>query len=251
MKDISLILKPLGLLDSEVKTYLAALENGAGTVVELAKRTRLSRQATYVAIGSLTDRGLMSSVLQGKKRTYAAEHPDTLLAYAKRHEADLATRIKDLARAIPELALQAGGERPVVRVLEGKEGLRAYMADVSAERPKRIDEITDIDAMRKTLELEDLRPVRTTLGRVGSHVRALYTHAGATSPTQPNAERYQLPKELAGFKADVTIYGDKVALVTFEGKMYTVMIENRALAAVLRTLFELAFREAKRSLDRI
>jgi len=70
MKDITPILKSLGLLDSEVKTYLASLENGPETVLDLAKLTKLSRQAVYSAIDALTERGLMSSALRGKKRYY-------------------------------------------------------------------------------------------------------------------------------------------------------------------------------------
>src|SRR5512142_2814354 len=131
MKDIAPILKSLGLLDSEVKTYLKALENGPGTVLDLAKSTNLSRQAVYVAINSLTERGLMSSALRGKKRFYAAEHPSKLLEYAKRRNEEMKAQTQDLERLLPEIEMQAGGERPVVKLFEGREGLKAIIADLS------------------------------------------------------------------------------------------------------------------------
>ena len=130
MKDISPILKSLGFLDSETKTYLAALSMGPSTVIDLTKQVKLSRQAVYVAIESLTERGIMSSTLIGKKRFYAAEKPEKLLAYAKRRESELDEHVKDLEKAIPDLELRTGGERPSVKVLEGKEGLRAYLVDL-------------------------------------------------------------------------------------------------------------------------
>ncbi len=243
MKDIAPILKSLGLLDSEVKTYLLALENGPGTVLDLAKSTKLSRQAVYVAINALTERGLMSSALRGKKRFYAAERPSKLLAYAKRHESEMKERVQDLQQILPELELQIGGERPTVRVFEGKEGIRAIIADMGESRPKQTNEIADLQAMNTILTPEDLKPMRLELKRFGTKVRGIY--AGPATGKTVEADRYFLPKELSGFKSDITVYDDKIALVTFEGKMYSVLIESANLAKALRTLFELAFRGVK------
>jgi predicted transcriptional regulator len=240
MKDIAPILKSLGLLDSEVKTYLSAMENGPGTVMDLSKNAKLSRQAVYVAIDVLAKRGLMSSALRGKKRYYAAEHPSKLLAYAKRHEAEMKERVQDLQRLLPEIELQIGGERPAVRVFEGKEGIRAIIADMQESRPKQTSEIADLQAMNAILTPEDLKPMRLELKRFGTKVRGIY--AGAPTGKTVEADRYFLPKELSGFKSDITVYGDKIAMITFEGKMYSVLIESASLAKALRTLFELSFR---------
>lgn len=240
MKDIAPILKSLGLLDSEVKTYLSALENGPGTVLDLAKNTKLSRQAIYVAIESLTGRGLMSSALRGKKRFYASEHPRKLLAYAKRRDAEMHDRVQDLERMLPELELATGGERPTVRVYEGKEGVRAIIADMQESRPKQTVEIADLKAMYSILTPEDLKPMRMELKRNNAKVHGIY--AGDPSGKTVEGERYFLPESMGDFRSDITVYGDKVALVTFEGKMYSVLVESAALAKTMKTLFDLAFR---------
>ena len=114
MSDIRTILTSLGLLESEVKTYLAALGLGPSTVIALSKATKLSRQAIYDALSALVEHGIMSSVLKGKKRHYLAEHPDTLLAYAKKRKSDLGVQVKNLKRLVPILTLHLGGDRPVV-----------------------------------------------------------------------------------------------------------------------------------------
>jgi sugar-specific transcriptional regulator TrmB len=246
MKDISPVLQSLGLLDSEIKTYLTALENGPGTVLELAKTTGLSRQAVYVAIDSLSKRGLMSSALRGKKRFYAAEHPDKLLAYAKRRDTEMHERVKDLERMLPELELMSGGEKPVVRVFEGKEGIREIIEDMRTSDYKKSVEIADLDAMYKVLNTEDLASMRTELKRRGTTVRGLY--AGLPQRSVVKAERYALPEELSDFRSNIGIYGDKIALVTFEGKMYSVLIESKALTKALRNLFEMALRGAEKKL---
>lgn len=125
MKDISSILHSLGFLDSEIKTYTSALEHGPATVIDLTKHTRLSRQATYVVIDQLTKRGLMSSVVRGKKKYYVAEDPEKLLSYAQRREVEIKERIRDLESVLPELKMKVGGEKPIVKLFEGKEGARA------------------------------------------------------------------------------------------------------------------------------
>lgn len=248
MKDISPILKALGLLDSETKLYLRALEDGPGTVLDLAKATGLSRQAIYVAIESLTLRGLMSSALRGKKRFYAAEHPDKLLDYAKRRDAEMRERVQDLERLLPELELRVGGEKPIVKLFEGKQGLRAVILDMQASKAKDNLEIADLEAMRAVLKPEDLEPMRKELKKLGAHVRGIY--AGEPSGKTLPSERFFLPASAGGFKSNVTVYGDKVAMVTFEGKLYSVIIESAALAKALKTLFRLALEGGAKDLPK-
>lgn len=246
MKDIAPILKSLGFLESETKTYLAALASGPSTVKDLTKQVNLSRQAIYVAIESLTERGIMSSALIGKKRFYSAERPEKLLAYAKRREAAMDENIKDLEQAIPDLELHAGGERPSIRVLEGKEGLRAYLVDLSKENPQTIHELTDRAALLKMVsQEEDLGPIRKHLRKTNSFLKALYS--GPINGNRPNSEIYELPKEFAGFGADITVYGNTIVMVSLGEKMQTVIIEDGRLAAAMRVIFEVAFKEAKRS----
>ncbi|MDP3793430.1 MAG: hypothetical protein Q8R07_01620 [Candidatus Uhrbacteria bacterium] len=242
MKDLTPVLRSLGLMESEIKTYLVAFEQGAGTVLDFTKLTRLSRQATYVAIQGLTKRGLMSSVLHGKKRLYSAEHPDKLLAYAKRREVEMKERIHDLERTLPELELQMGGERPAVKYYEGKEGVRAVIADIQMTKPSDAFEIADLAALRKVLNEQDLEPMRATLKAVGTHVRGIYSGEPITKTT-PH-ERYFIPEKYAGFKSVITIYNNRTSIITFEGKMHSIIIENDALVKCLRVLFDLAFRGA-------
>lgn len=246
MKDISPILKSLGFLDSEIKTYMAALQNGPGTVLDITKKTRLSRQATYTAIEALVERGIMSSARVGKKRFYAAERPDKLLAYARRRESEVAEKVKDLSEAVPELELVAGGEGLVVRTFEGKEGLKAFIDDVRITKPKDVYEIADLKAVSAIFNKEDLRPVQDELIRIGTKRHFIYS--GDPLIEKSAHDRYFLPPEVNGFKTDLIIYGDKIAFVTFEGKINTVIVESPSLARTIKIIFNMALEQAKRTL---
>lgn len=243
MKDITPILKSLGLIESEINTYLAALEGGPGTVLDLSKHTNLSRQATYMAIENLTRRGLMSSALRDKKRFYAAEHPERLLSYARRRETKLKDHIRELERALPDLELRRGGEKPIVRVLEGKEGIRAIIEETYKARPKKLYEISDLDALRSVLSDEDLRPFKEALIKVGTKV-IVFT-SGKLPERSTNADRYPLPSEYGNFHSEIFLHGDKIGLVTFSGKMYSIIIENKQLARALEILFSLALKGSR------
>lgn len=238
MKDFAQILKSLGLNDSELRTYLAALKHGASTVVELTKHTHLSRQAIYLAIESMTERGLMSSVLHGKKRLFAAEPPSKLLSYAKRKQSEMQDRISDLEHSLPELELQIGGEKPVVRMYEGKEAVRAYLSDVQHDKPKEVYEIADLDALDLVLSKEDLEPVRSEIKKANTKITAFYSRKNGY---QGNGTHIRgMKTEHGGFKSNITIYGNKIALLTLAGKLYSVIIEDKHLADGLRALFQIA-----------
>ncbi|MDO8425085.1 MAG: helix-turn-helix domain-containing protein [bacterium] len=245
MKDIAPILKSLGLLESEVKVYLAALELGPSTVIEIAKSTRLSRPATYTAIGTLSERGLMSTVTRGKRKLFAAEHPERLLHYAQRKEQELSERVADLGRLLPELTLRVGGEKPVVKSFDGKEGIHALVEDIRSVRPKEILEMTNVDAMFAVIASEDLAPLRRELQSIGSRVRGLYRGERIAPPSVPGSEKRILPDAFGDFQGHLAIYSHHVAFAAFTGKMHAVIIENGEVVNTLRVLFELAWAKAQ------
>lgn len=244
MKDLIAVLKSLGLQPSEIETYVAALRSGGTTVIDLAKLTGYTRQGVYLAIETLTKHGLMSSVQHGKRTVYAAEPPGKLLAYAKRREANMREQIEDLEKALPTLQMQIGGERPVVRMYEGKEGIKAYLAEITQQKPKQIDELADMDAVMSIMDSKELEPHQNAIKRMKTLVRGLYARSGPRPSLPP--ERVELPATHHGFKANVTIIGDTVCIMTLKGTMYTVIVEDKHVADAMRILFDGAYRHFKK-----
>ncbi|MEK7649239.1 MAG: helix-turn-helix domain-containing protein [Patescibacteria group bacterium] len=239
--DIYAILKGLGFVGSEVKTYLASLEHGPATVIELTKMTKLSRQATYVVIDSLTARGLMSSLIKGKKRYYVSEDPEKLLAYSRRHDLEMEERLRDLERVMPELKLKQSGDRPVVKLYEGKEGIFTILEDLITSKPKVFYEITDLDSIKNILRSEDLIEQRRRMKKAGISGKGIIS--GETEGEIVDAQRCFLPKDDAGFKADILVYNNKVAFLSCVGKLPLVVIESEVIAQTMRILFNHAFKE--------
>ena len=71
-------LRELGLSENEAKVYLAMLELGPATVLEIAAKALMNRPTVYVQIESLKQRGLVSTQSKGKKQIFIAESPSHL-----------------------------------------------------------------------------------------------------------------------------------------------------------------------------
>lgn len=240
MPRIEPILRSIGFTESEVKTYLCALTGGPQPASDLSQKTTLSRQAVYSAIDSLTDRGLISSVQRDGRTVFMAESPKALLAYAKRHEDDVRKRLADLEICIPSLELQAGGERPVVKMYEGKEGMRALTQQTDALHEEEMYELTDCYAMFEVLTEEDIAPYREALRKQKHHVSSMISYKFRPSPEGIAAARMYLPESDAGFKSHVQVVGNHVNFITFVGKLHSIMIDSKPVADLMRLLFRYA-----------
>ncbi|MEI7741276.1 MAG: helix-turn-helix domain-containing protein [bacterium] len=239
MTEIKDTLGSLGFSDAESRVYFEALKCGPSTVLELSKLTRLSRQSVYEALEKLTGISMISSFEEKGRRVFIAEHPSKLAWLLTRREQELHELREEVSLKIKELERVMGGNRPRVHVYTGREGVRAILHDIESGATKgEILEIADLNAMRKVLKPEDLAPLRDALQRHGIVSKGLC--AGEFAPNAAQPERYHLPEYYKDFGTDIMIMGDKIAMVTFEGDMCSVLIESPTLAKTMRILFEIA-----------
>ncbi len=242
MRNIIPVLKSLGLLESEVKTYLAALELGPSTVLEINKKIGLSRQAIYTAIESLIELGLMSSVEKGKKTLFTAESPERLRSFAEAKLKKMESTVREIKDITKDLTLMQQGEKPVVKMFEGKEGIISIHNDISQTKPEQIDDFVNNDAMSKLISDEDVKHLKERLDKLQVKTRAL------VASNEPPIELHRRLKKIIhidnkdiNFDGDIAIYGNKVALTSLKGKIIGVIIENPTIAQTMRALFELAW----------
>ncbi len=237
------LLNSLGFTDSEAAIYLLSLEMGAASVQNLARKAKVSRVTTYAVIESLASHGLMSSVQKGKKKFYAAESPERLLSYVRKRLEGMETTLREVEQLLPHLKLLQRGEKPVVKLLEGKEGIEALQVDLTETAPKSIDEICNRSAIGEIFTAQDLQPFRSKLDSMGVIGRMIYsgTPQGGTRKGTSIKHIVQSPIPFTG---DVMIYGSRVALATFKGRLIVVIIESEELAQTMRALFELAWGNA-------
>lgn len=129
--DIS-IFKKLNLSDKETKVYLSLLEYGDMSVRSLAELADLNRGTTYDILKGLQERGLVTYYHRATKQHFVAEDPEKLLKVLKNQKEELGNLEEKIKEALPELtSLQdKGGNKPVTKFYEGKEGIKTILSDV-------------------------------------------------------------------------------------------------------------------------
>ena len=70
MSDTVTLFRSLGFSEGERATYLTLLEMGASNVIDITKKSKLSRQTVYNSLDTLIEKGLISTVQKGKKKNY-------------------------------------------------------------------------------------------------------------------------------------------------------------------------------------
>jgi len=235
-------LQNLGLSEKEAKVYLTALELGADTAQNIAKKAGVNRATTYVQIDSLKQKGLITEFEKGKKTFYVAESPQRLESLFKTFEAELEIRKGELDQALPALLeMFAGmGERPKVRYFEGREGLNHMKADFSKIKTREMYSIINRDKIREFTPhmKEDYIDFRVA-NKIP--IKVIYTKQGGPDPTDKDAEQYRESKFIDYDKfplnADITIYDEKVVMASYGTKIIGIIIESQQIANALKAIF--------------
>ncbi len=228
------MLLSLGFSDSEAVIYLTSLELGPSSVQDIAKKSKVSRVTTYAVIESLSKRGLMSFVDKGKKRLFVAESPERLVSFVQTHLKNMEATLKEVESSLQDLKLMQQGDKPVVKLFEGHEALKAIQDDLLKAEPKHIDEFGNLDEIFRTYSPEEVRVFHAKIDKLKPKIRAIFS-----SKTQPVSSHsvITLPSSFV-FGGDVLVYDNKVALSTFRGKQISVLIESEEIARLMKTLMD-------------
>lgn len=243
MKSVQNMLEELGLSPNEVKVYLAGLELGAATAQQLAAKAAVVRPTAYVAIGGLVKHGLMSSFTKGKKQFYASEKPNRLTHLLNEEKKKLAERESKLKSVMPILdsLIALSGEKPEVKLYEGLEGLEAMRQTLFDSKSTRLDVVGAGEAIQKQLPEEARVLYGLRLKKAGVAVR----HIVIGDPKRIKMPEI-VPKHLAykyiskpdfQFSGEIAIFGEYIALTTYSGQIFGVLIRSKDVAGLLSHWF--------------
>ena len=90
------ILEDLGLTNAEIKIYIALLELGATTAGPLLEQSKLQNSVVHRALHTLIQKGLVSYILEGKRRVYQASDPSSFYDFIENKK-------QRFAQILPEL----------------------------------------------------------------------------------------------------------------------------------------------------
>ncbi len=125
------ILEEMGLSSAEAEVYLVLLDTGTTLAGQVIRKTGFHRGTTYQLLQRLIEKGVVSTVMVGKKRHFKPVAPDVFLDLLK-------NRQKEFTEILPKLKskLNSSKEKQEISVYYGKKGIRAVM-DGMLEELKR------------------------------------------------------------------------------------------------------------------
>jgi len=245
------ILAQLGLTNSQAKSYLELVKAGSLTPPQLAKKTGESRTAAYMALAKLEEIGLATQQGEAKKATYTPANPSALEKFIADKRKALTTA-EDLYRTnLPRLLTYYYSNRgePGIQFYQGKEGLAKIYED-------HLRTGQDVYFVRTMADEEYFGDVlyqymqKRAKRNITAHGLAPYT-ASTFEYAQKNDK--ELKRDIAWFPpqaykapVEISIYGDKVSLISFGKEAIGTIIESPQIAEALRELFAMAKVGAKR-----
>jgi sugar-specific transcriptional regulator TrmB len=243
-------LKKLGLKDKEAAVYLACLELGSSPVQKISRKARVVRATTYVILGALAQKGLVTQFKEGKKTLFSAEPPRQLMRLIEKQEEDIQEEKKELELLLPELqALTKKGEGIFVRYFEGIEGLKAMRQEmVMYTSPGETwYNFSPMDHLEAVFGRQELLYITQRVAK-GIRSKTIFTTKSEklkqeilSSAISESAERKFVSPDDFPSASGMTIFRNRIAIGSFTGKIGGVIIESDAIADMQRHLFKLAW----------
>lgn len=245
-------LTDFGLSEKEAKAYLALLELEKAGVQEISNIANLNRSSTYVTLESLKKKGLVSVSSDKNIREYVPTPPEAVLRIAEKTLMEKENALKKIEKILPEMkALYKGTKKkPVVTVYEGKEGLISAFEESLKCREKVMrvySRPSDLGQfIYEYIPIYVAKRLKLGIKMLGIHPDDKTNRELLKKIPQHIDDYAFVPVDKNKSHADLAIYDDKIGYMSKENGGIAIGIESQEMANVMKTVFDLAFKEAKR-----
>lgn len=245
------VLARAGLSDKEAVVYEALLKNGQSGIVDLIKKAPYKRGDLYNILYSLRDKGIIEQTIKDKKTQFRPKDPYMLKEYIVEQEQKYREADSLIDSVLPGLSemFKMTTERPVVRVMEGYEGIKeVYKDTLKVGRPI----VSFLEAAESDPKVWRWLRDHYVGRRVNAKIPAkVIVSAGEDKnsadylahDTTELRETRVVKKSLFPCKLEIQIYGNKVSFANYNkgDVLVGVIIDNKNIAESMRGLFELAW----------
>ena len=239
------ILEDLGLTRAEIAVYIALLELGSSGAGAVVQRSGLQNSTTHRALNSLEDKGLISFVMEGRRKVYQATDPDHFYDFME-------NKRKQFEEVLPELKrMQAASKSENgATVYRGKRGIiEAYNRLLGCGGKEYLTfgggkRVTyDVMGPDWWTRLHDKRI------KLGIPARQVFDESILEFGRALNRRPLSKVRFLsAAFEqlSETVITGDCVAITIFSDNPYAILIRDGDLADSYRKNFELLWKKSSK-----
>ncbi len=241
-------LERIGLSHSEAVLYLALFKLGAADVKKLIEETGFYKANTYDALERLCEKGIVSKIIEGKKRVYQIQKPESFIEFIEKKKYELEEQgkiAKELAKKIEKIKKSNPPE--TASVFRGLAGVKQIYSDIIT---KRLDYFV----------FGSPRESETLIGDYywqNIHAKQKEYGIKAKMIFHKSLRKWKglVPKNIIELKflderfeplTETTIYGTKVAFVVWTEIPVITIIDNIHLAESYKQIFNMLWKIAKK-----
>lgn len=229
-----------GLTDKEAQIYLALLNLGEASVIDVAKFAGLKRTTVYNILPDLMMRGLISAAGRAHKRKFFVEDVRHLKMQAEDRE-------KKINRLLPELQAMHNilPSKARITYYEGEGGMRALYRD-TLDSQKPGDTMYAFTGMINMWSVMPKDFVDDYIKeRVNKKIRikviapkSLEADEWVKTAAATLREIKLINNSTQVFSSDMEIYDNKVALISYKENFVGVIIESKEICQMMRAAFQ-------------
>ncbi len=240
-------LSGIGLTNSEIEVYLALISMGTSPAGKLAGHVKLYRKNTYDALARLMEKGLVTSVIEGKIRYFQAKNPDNLSNYMDEMAEKISEQKSSLGPVIAQLKRQYNNASPEIEaeIYRGNDGIKTILNEcLECDEVRFIGATGDVETRLQYFwpKYNEKRMEKKVLWKL-----LLVHEARNKKITESKYYEYRmLPKELSGPNV-IYIFGDAVANVLWLEKPLAFVVRHKHLADSYRRYFHYLWRVVEKT----
>ncbi|MBI5530704.1 MAG: hypothetical protein HY918_04360 [Candidatus Doudnabacteria bacterium] len=247
MKELELSLTKLGFHEKKASIYIALLELGEASVIDIAKKTQLKRTTVYNILPEMVQDGLVRTAVKKSRRFFFIENPNNL-------KQDYQDRIHLVDKLLPELRAihNVLPYKPRITFYEGVGGMKELYQDTldSLHGGGIILSYTGFHDYYQFMPREYMDWYVQERVRRKIRIKMIVPDFPTTREILPQAqstlrEIKVVPGAEWKFSADTEIYANKVALISHTENFMGVILESKEINQMQRMAFEIMWNALK------
>ncbi len=220
-------LKEIGLSDGEIRIYFSVLDMGISTLGAIHEKTGIERRNIYDILNKLIEKGLVSYMVEKRRKSYQCVNPTVLLERIKKKE----DALMQLEKQIPELLRTYHSSKPKItaEIYRGKSGIKAVFEDMLNFKENYFIGSGWYVAKNLPFYWAGYNKRRIQRGVKWYNLVRHELKMTKMPETRLISTKF-LPEEFSASPMVVFIYGNKVVNVLWSEGFFAFMIESKAVA---------------------
>lgn len=248
LQKLTQALHALGATQNAILLYVTSFRNGRMTVGKLASLCGMDRSSAYLACDQLCALGVFEQDQKQARKIVWARPPQAVLARLRTKVRGLRRQHEELVELLPQLtaAYVERESRPVLQFFSGHEGLRKISDDVLEHAQSEILLYTNQRVEGSVFTDRDHHDfVEARLARNLS-IRVLAADTPEAHVLQRSDAKVKRATRIVNgepFVSETYIYGDNVAMLSFDSEVIGFIVRSKEFAQHQRWLFEELWRK--------